>query len=358
MVAAMVRKSGWRRTRRTNRNGAGCLLLAAACCAAAALSRPFFRTKVVSTYNESGHPSGQSISGLKIPPNTGGILWCSGQESGGGKCNPSKMSKISISNNLTEFQSALGRALGSRRPFTDNEQNEIANGPASTMFKKSRPIMSSYGLLGHSHSLKPAAGDIWLEFGVAGGSSSNISQLLAGTASGWVTSDIAVHGFDTFTGLPEAWKGHMKKGMFDQGGILPPVESGVTLHKGLFNDTLQPFLIEHEADIIAGMNIDCDLYTGSIQILNQTHPFWMEGTILHFHEIQDKAHIHRSHHSTTQEEAVALHEFLLTHPRVLLELIPIQPQAQEPAVFVVLTTGSGPIKLVRPSQKKFKSDRS
>ena len=48
-------------------------------------------------------------------------------------------------------------------------------------------------------------------------------------------------------GLPEAWDQgegdqRFRQTAFDQGGHLPPVVQGVHLVKGLFSDTLPPFL--------------------------------------------------------------------------------------------------------------------
>ena len=44
--------------------------------------------------------------------------------------------------------------------------------------------------------------------------------------------------FDTFTGLPESWGwGPFEKGMFSQGGHLPPVAPNAKLIKGCVQDS-------------------------------------------------------------------------------------------------------------------------
>jgi hypothetical protein len=138
----------------------------------------------------------------------------------------------------------------------------------------------------------------WFEFGVAAGVSIN------------VTAEVVPHsqviGFDTFTGLPTRWKGHYAKGAFTQHGRMPAVKNNVRLVKGLFNETLPRVL--RATGTIDGMNIDCDLYSPTLYILEQTAPHWRRGTLLHFHEFNDKAH--------ESEEETALNEFLLAHPSV------------------------------------------
>ena len=75
-----------------------------------------------------------------------------------------------------------------------------------------------------------------------------------------------VHGFDTFTGLPEAWMDDSsgkrksqrlyKRGAYSWaarsgGRRTPPVKEGVRLITGLFNETLAPFLISQPAAPLA-----------------------------------------------------------------------------------------------------------
>ena len=158
----------------------------------------------------------------------------------------------------------------------------------------------------------------WLEFGVAGGVSINI------------TADILprtqIIGFDTFEGLPDTWHGHFRKGAFSQDGIPPRVKRNVHLVKGLFRDTVAHVM--ENIGVIDGMNIDCDLFDPTLFILNETLPHWRRGTILHFHEYNDPLH--------KSEEQLALDTFLVHHPNVcLLRLANVPCGSLEPAVFEV-----------------------
>ena len=67
-----------------------------------------------------------------------------------------------------------------------------------------------------------------------------------------------VAGFDTFTGLPEAW-GDEPVGSYSTGGLLPAVPQSVILIRGLFRNN---------SPIIALANIDCDLYGASLDVFN------------------------------------------------------------------------------------------
>ncbi len=193
-----------------------------------------------------------------------------------------------------------------------------------------------YSLYAHTQNtpgLLNTANRLWLEFGVYTGSSVNVTSY-----SQRDNKAIAIHGFDTFTGLPERWKGIMGKGFFTLGGNLPPVEPHVTLHKGLFSDTLPGFLQENAKEKIAAINIDCDLYRGAIEILNSTYTMWTPGTMLHFHEGQEDDNSPVKN-ITGQQETIALHEFLATHPGFVLEMLPIRSDFPEPVVFFVTSVG-------------------
>src|SRR6185312_8522644 len=77
----------------------------------------------------------------------------------------------------------------------------------------------------------------------------------------------AIHGFDSFEGLPEHWSGHLTtRGAFDQRGVLPKVPANVTLHKGWFDATLPAWKAAHP-DPIAFLHVDCDIYSSSRFVL-------------------------------------------------------------------------------------------
>jgi len=119
------------------------------------------------------------------------------------------------------------------------------------------------------------------EFGVASGRSMRMTQELL------PLSGIDIHGFDTFTGLPQAW-GNEPAGSYSTGGVVPDMEEqpgNVFFHKGLFGDTIPRFLeSQHPDAVIAYANIDCDLYTSTLDILESMYDRIVPGTVLVFDE--------------------------------------------------------------------------
>lgn len=112
-----------------------------------------------------------------------------------------------------------------------------------------------------------------LEFGVYQGKSiRQIAALVSG----------AVHGFDSFEGIPEAWCDE-EKGSYSTGGILPKVPANVHLHAGWFEDTV-PAFIRDEAGPIRFINVDCDLYSSTRTILDLLCKQIVPGTVIVFDE--------------------------------------------------------------------------
>jgi tetratricopeptide (TPR) repeat protein len=120
-------------------------------------------------------------------------------------------------------------------------------------------------------------GGLVCEFGVGSGRSLRMTQEI-------LPLDIELHGFDTFTGLPQPW-GTEPAGAYSTGGQVPNMEGKVFFHQGLFGDTLSPFLKECGKDaFLAYANIDCDLYSSTLDILEGMHGRVFPGTILVFDE--------------------------------------------------------------------------
>nr|WP_246423623.1 tetratricopeptide repeat protein [Roseospira goensis] len=113
-----------------------------------------------------------------------------------------------------------------------------------------------------------------LEFGVRFGHSLRAIAARAGQH---------VHGFDTFTGLPRAWYGHAP-GLYSTGGVLPAMPPDVTLHAGLFADTLPGVLAAHPGAAVRFANIDCDLYESTRDVLTLLAPRLRPGSVLAFDE--------------------------------------------------------------------------
>lgn len=106
-----------------------------------------------------------------------------------------------------------------------------------------------------------------------------------------------LHGFDTFTGLPDGWLpawGGNPVGRFREVGEMAATkqpefyDTRIVLHKGLFQDTLPnalPRLGEFEQRFI---NIDCDTYSGALFGLTLLHPYLKSGDIVYFDEFHDE----------------------------------------------------------------------
>lgn len=179
------------------------------------------------------------------------------------------------------------------------------------------PEYQSYCMLAHV-LLNADNIHTWLEFGVAGGVSINVTAHILPRAQ--------IIGFDSFEGLPHSWSGHFRAGAFSQNGMLPVVKHNVHLVKGLFSDTVE--FTMRNVGVIDGMNIDCDLYDATLLVLTKTHTHWRRGTILHFHEYNDAMH--------KSEEELALDFFRGEHPEVCLtQLAAPVCGFTEPAIFQV-----------------------
>lgn len=132
----------------------------------------------------------------------------------------------------------------------------------------------------HPHdTLRFALGEIKgpglaLEFGVATGTT---LAIIADAVAG----DRAVFGFDSFNGLPETWRTGFEAGEFAQ---QPPQEiPGATLVMGLFEDSLPPFLAEHD-EPIAFVHVDADLYSSTRMVLDLVGHRLAPDTVLLFDE--------------------------------------------------------------------------
>ena len=92
-----------------------------------------------------------------------------------------------------------------------------------------------------------------------------------------------VDGFDTFTGLPEAWRHGFQSGTFDVSSENIDVPENCKLHKGLFDETL-PFFIKRSTKPARLIHVDCDLYSSTASAFNILSPIIMPGTVILFDE--------------------------------------------------------------------------
>lgn len=127
----------------------------------------------------------------------------------------------------------------------------------------------------------------YFEFGVAGGLSFR-----------WwlqknMNPDSRFFGFDTFEGLPEKWGAFEKGSMAYALESLNITDSRATFYKGLFQDTLLPFLENYKSNNRKLIHIDSDLFSSALFVLTQLYRFLQPGDVILFDEF-----------------AVPLHEFL------------------------------------------------
>lgn len=138
-----------------------------------------------------------------------------------------------------------------------------------------------YNLYEHVLKSQNLAGESinYLEFGVDKGAS--FKWWLARNTN----AASRFYGFDTFTGLPEAWD-HMKKGHFNNDGKFPDV-NGDTRAKflpGLFQQRLPEFLKTFDKTPRKLIHLDADLYSSTLYVLTTLHPYLNDGDIVMFDE--------------------------------------------------------------------------
>ncbi|WP_162906697.1 class I SAM-dependent methyltransferase [Algihabitans albus] len=166
---------------------------------------------------------------------------------------------------LDPAQTALREAVSH---YLETEKREDA-APAIFGFKPS--------LLRFALAQAPQHG-LQCEFGVFTGRS---LRLLAETRPAASFGDW--HGFDSFEGLPEAWLPDEGAGAYSTRGRLPEMPAGVHLHIGWFAETLQSFM-ETTSEPLAFANIDCDIYSSTVDVLDALSQRLTVGTVLVFDE--------------------------------------------------------------------------
>lgn len=134
----------------------------------------------------------------------------------------------------------------------------------------------------------------YVEFGVYEGGS---FRLWLGLNS---HPDSRFFGFDTFEGLPEDWahvRGTMQKGTFDVGGTPPVVDSDrAEFIKGLFQDTLSPFLSTFSPKGSLVIHNDSDLYSSTLYCLAKCDELLVAGSIVIFDEFHSAANEFQAFH--------------------------------------------------------------
>jgi predicted O-methyltransferase YrrM len=126
--------------------------------------------------------------------------------------------------------------------------------------------------LEHALAIAPQGG-MALEFGVLRGRS---LRIIAAARKGR-----EVYGFDSFQGLPEDYRPHVREGTFAV-DALPEVD-GAELVVGWFDDTLPGFLEAHPGPVDF-LHVDGDLYSSAVTVLRLVGPRLLPGSVLVFDE--------------------------------------------------------------------------
>lgn len=130
------------------------------------------------------------------------------------------------------------------------------------------------GLQAAAQLLSDCPNALICEFGVFSGETINfLAHQLA---------EKRVYGFDSFEGLPEAWRDGFPKGAFKRND-LPNVAENVELVQGYFDKSLAPFLAAHSGPA-AFLHIDCDLFSSTRTIFETFSDRIIPGTVLVFDE--------------------------------------------------------------------------
>jgi hypothetical protein len=177
------------------------------------------------------------------------------------------------------LETALSNVLMNRRRFNvEMISHLLATVESAKLLQKSmsaaQNLVTRSNLL--DYSIKNVSIDgLWMEFGVYKGKS--IRKIAEQTKA-------EIFGFDSFEGLPKDWILSYKKGDFSLKGCIPKnLPSNAKLVKGLFSETIPPFLEEHD-EPVAFLHIDCDLYISTKTVLTDLQSRIKSGTIILFDE--------------------------------------------------------------------------
>lgn len=198
-----------------------------------------------------------------------------------------------------KFLSAFGRCLPGERFKTAVYLNCIV-GPRKVL----RQAATGFYRMDHIYDVIREFRDYYdgqfsiLEFGVADGYS--FTKKLYATHYLGMTDRVMVHGFDTFTGLPE-WTDPADQALVGGEEWIPGTFAGryddlyaycarrysnYELHKGLFEDTLtDTFLSSLEEHVPILIWIDCDYYASTRQIFDRLIPYIPTGCVIYFDDL-------------------------------------------------------------------------
>lgn len=143
-----------------------------------------------------------------------------------------------------------------------------------------------------------------------------------------------VHGFDSFKGLPEAWRSGLPKGTFSNAGMNKPtlyekiVDTGKgMIHEGWFEDTIPKFIAEYAEELEKGVSfihIDSDLYSSAVTVLDAFKTYLRPRSVILFDEYWNYPGWSRNHHGE--------HDALMEWDVIGWEYVAYNPVGQEVAI--------------------------
>ena len=189
---------------------------------------------------------------------------------------------------IREVEAGLYRnvQLAAQRKALDTSAEFMVNN-----MLKAAAFPHPHATLEHALTLSPKGG-LALEFGVFSGTT---LRIIADKRGGQ-----KVYGFDSFEGLPEAWRSDFPAGAFAVNE--PPQVDGAELVIGWFDATLPRFLERHPGPVDF-LHIDCDLYSSTKTVLDLVGSRLRPGSIVMFDE-------YFNYPGWEQHEAKAWDEFL------------------------------------------------
>jgi len=99
------------------------------------------------------------------------------------------------------------------------------------------------------------------------------------------------YGFDSFEGLPDAWRKGQGKGHFDVDGAIPKIaDDRVNLIKGWFDETIPDFVRSFTPKNRLLLHLDADLYSSTLVPLVYFARYLQAGSLVIFDEFYDRNH--------------------------------------------------------------------
>jgi hypothetical protein len=145
-------------------------------------------------------------------------------------------------------------------------------------FKNKKQLLSALIEISNLEYLQSGRGVFYVEFGVAFAETSRL--IISGTKA-----PIVYHGFDTFEGLPKAWR-RLPAGAFSSNGMKPNiVGENIFFHKGLIQETITQ--VDFNSSLKKIFIFDFDLYEPTLFALKHVFSEINRGDIVYFDEAFD-----------------------------------------------------------------------